>query len=170
MILLGICLVPTVNAIGVGPLELPITVEKGAETGFYRQVKVWNSLEKPIHVKASISGSIAPFITLEPEEFDLPAGPGMSSEKPSPYQYVKIIFSIPREVAESKYSGAITFTEAPTAGGQLATAISLDVAIRLNIGQMATAEFPLYITALTVILIVVLISSVVVVIVRRSYE
>ena len=161
---------PTVMAIGVGPMELPIEVEKGAETSFYRRVKVWNSLERPIHVKASVSGSIAPFITLEPEEFDLAAGPGMSSESPSPHQYVKVIFSIPREVAESKYSGAITFTEAPSEGGTLATAIALDVVVNLNIGAMATAEFPAYITGLTVVLVIVLISSVVVNIVRRYRE
>jgi len=167
MVLLGICLVSTVNAIGVGPMELPIDVEKGAETSFYKQIKVWNSLERPVHVKASISGSIAPFVTLEPEEFDLAAGPGMSSEKPSPSQYVKVIFSIPRGIAESQYSGVITFTESPSQGGNLATAVALDVVIKLNIGSMAKAEFPLYITALTVILTIVLISSIVLVMVRR---
>lgn len=170
MVLLGICLVPTVKAIGLGPTQLGVTVEKGAETSFTRNILVWNSLETPLHVKATVSGSIAPFIKLEPEEFDLAAGPGMSSEKPSPSQYVVVTFSIPREVAESKYTGTITFSEAPTQGGTLATAIALDVGVKLNIGTMAKAKFPVYVTALIVILTIMLISSVVVVIMRRYYE
>jgi len=173
MVLLGICLVPTVNALGVGPLSLDISVEKGAETGFTRNLKVWNSLEKPTHVKATISGPISEFITLEPEEFDLPAGPGVMSGKPSPYQYVRVIFDIPREIPESKYKGTIMFTEAPTtgdAGGTLATAVALDVGVDLTIGEMAKAQFPGYVTGLIVVLVVCLILSVVVTMMRRFNE
>jgi hypothetical protein len=166
MVLLGICLVPTIRAIGLGPTQLGVTVEKGAETTFTRNIMVWNSLEKTLHIKAAVSGSIAPFIKLDPEEFDLPAGPGLSSEKPSPSQYVVVTFSIPREVAESKYTGTITFSEAPTQGGTLATALALDVAVKLDIGSMAKAKFPIYITALIVVLTIVVISSIAVTIVR----
>ena len=170
MVLLGLCLVPTVNALGVGPLELPVSVEKGAETSFTRNIKVWNSLDKPIHVKASVSGPISEFITLEPEEFDLPAGPGMMSENPSPSIYVKAIFSIPREVPESQYKGTIMFTEAPTTGGNLATAVALDVGVALTIGEMAKAQFPGYVTGLIVVLVICLILSVVATMMRRYHE
>ena len=170
MVLLGLCLVPTVNALGVGPLELPVSVEKGAETSFTRNIKVWNSLNKPIYVKASVSGPISEFITLEPEEFDLPAGPGMMSEEPSPSVYVKVIFNIPREIPESEYKGTVIFTEAPTTGGNLATAVALDVGIVLTIGEMAKAQFPVYVTGLIVVLVVCLILSLVVSVMRRYHE
>lgn len=167
MVLVGFCLVSAVNALGLGPLKLDITVEKGKETELVEYIGVLNPETKPIHVTASVTGSIAEFITVEPQEFDMPAGPGIGTGEPRPSQDVKVIFKMPREIPGNRYTGEIVFTQQPVEGGVLGAAVQLGVKVNLNIGQMAVAEFPTYITGLTVILVILLISSVVVVIMRR---
>jgi len=158
---MSICLVGTVNALGASPSSLDLTVEKGKETEFVEYIQVANSDTKPIHVIGSVSGSISEFILIEPSEFDLPAGPGAHSTQASPYKFIKIIFTIPREVSESKYSGEILFTEKPKAGGVLGTAVQLGVGVNLNIGTMAKVEFPIYVTAMMIVLVLVIILSIV---------
>ncbi|MDI6826295.1 MAG: hypothetical protein QMD36_03855 [Candidatus Aenigmarchaeota archaeon] len=158
--LIDICLVPTVKALDISPLSLDITVEKGKETEITSNVQVLNSDNKPIHVVGSVSGSVAQFITLDPQEFDIPAGPGAHSELASPYQYVTVIFKVPREVPESIYTGKILFKEMPTAGGVLTTSVQLGINVNLRIGTMATAEFPVYVNAMLAILVLVLIISI----------
>lgn len=170
MILVSICLVSTVNALGLGPLKLDITIEKGKETELVEYIGVLNPETKPIHVTASVTGPIAEFVTLEPQEFDMPAGPGIGTGNPRPAQDVKVIFKIPRELPENRYTGEIVFTQSPIEGGVLGTAVQLGVKVNLNIGTMAQAEFPLYITTMMIVLVIVLIASIVVVNVRRYYE
>ncbi|MDI6826298.1 MAG: hypothetical protein QMD36_03870 [Candidatus Aenigmarchaeota archaeon] len=161
LVLIGICLVPTVYALGLSPLELNIQVEKGKETEVVQNIQVSNPSENPIHIVGSVSGSVAQFITLDPQEFDLPAGPGLKSPDPRPYQYVTVTFKIPREVPETKYTGEILFTQQPVAGGMIGTAAQLGVAVRLTIGTMAAAEFPVYVNAMLAILILSLIISII---------
>ncbi len=151
-----ICLVPTVNALGVGPLSLDVSVEKGKETVFTQNIQVLNSETRPIHVTVSVSGPISEFVTIEPKEFDMPAGPGPMSLEPRPYKNVKVIFRIPREISASNYKGQILFTEQPTKGGTLATSVQLGVSVNLNVGKMAEARFPSYINAMTGLLIVLM--------------
>ena len=95
-----ICLVSAVKALGLGPLSMEITVERGKETIISRNIQVSNSDPRPIHVIATVTGSIAQFVTVEPKEFDLPAGPGMHSPGPSPYKTVKVVIKVPREVSQ----------------------------------------------------------------------
>ena len=161
LVLLSICLVPTVYALGISPLSLDITVEKGKETEITSNVQVLNADSRPIHVISSVSGTVAQFITLDPQEFDIPAGPGAHSDLPSPYQYVNVNFKIPREVPETKYTGKIMFKEVPTAGGVLSTSVQLAINVNLNIGTMAAAEFPIYVNAMLVILVLFLIISII---------
>lgn len=170
MALVGICLVSTVNALGLGPLKLDITIEKGKETELVEYIGVLNPETKPIHVTASVTGSIAEFVIVDPQEFDMPAGPGIGTGEPRPAQDVKVIFKIPRELPENKYTGEIVFTQQPVEGGVLGTAVQLGVKVDLNIGQMAKAEFPLYVTIMIVVLVIALIASIVMVNVRRYYE
>jgi hypothetical protein len=154
--------VPTVYALGVSPLSLDIPVEKGKETEVVQNVQVSNPSENPIHIVASVSGSVAQFITLDPKEFDLPPGPGLKSEEPRPYQYVTVTFKIPREVPETKYTGEILFTQQPVAGGMIGTAAQIGVAVKLTIGSMAPAEFPVYVNAMLAILVLFLVISIIV--------
>ena len=160
LVLMGIFLVSTVNAVGISPLELKINVEKGKETELLKYIQLINSDTNPIHVTATVSESISQFITLEKTEFDLLAGPGMHSDLASPYQYVKVDFKIPRELPQSKYTGEILFTEQTTKGGMLATATQVGVTVELTIGKMAKAVFPMYMNALLVILVLVLFFSI----------
>ncbi len=170
MILVSICLVSTVNALGLGPLSLDINLEKGKETDLVEYIGVLNPETKPIHVTASVVGSIADFVTLDPQEFDMPAGPGIGTGNPRPSQDVKVVFKIPRELSENKYNGEIVFTQQPVEGGVLGTAVQLGVKVNLNIGNVAKAEMPIYITGLTVVLIIFLIATIVVNILRRYNE
>jgi len=170
MFLLGICLVPTVNALTISPDHIDINAEKGKEIETTEYIQISNSAETPIHVYASISGLISEFITLENNEFDLPAGPGSHSGLPRKIQDVKLIINIPREVPESQYSGEVTFTEQPTSGGVLGTSVQLGVGVTLNIGRMAKVEFPIYITVLIFVLIIIIIISIVNERARRSNE
>ena len=170
MVLVSICLVSTVNALGLGPLRLDITIEKGKETDLIEYIAVLNPEPNPIHVTASVTGSMAEFVTIDPQEFDMPAGPGIGTGKPRPAQDVKVIIKLPRELPEDKYTGEIVFTQQAVEGGVLGASVQLGVKVNLNIGQMAAAEMPAYITVLTVVLVIVLISSVVVNIVRRYRE
>jgi hypothetical protein len=160
MLLMEILLVSTVNAIGISPIELKINVEKGKETELSKYVQVLNSDTNPIHIVATVTGSVSQFITLEKTEFDLPAGPGMHSDLASPYQYVKINFKIPRELTQSKYTGEILFTEKSPNTGMLTTAVQTGVAVELTIGKMAKAVFPMYMNVLLFILILLLIFSI----------
>jgi len=153
--------VPSVYALGLSPLELDITVEKGKETEVVKNIQVSNPSEDPIHIVGSVSGTVAQFITLDPIEFDLPTGPGLKSTDPRPYKYVTVVFKVPREVSETKYNGEIIFTQQPVAGGMIGTAAQLGVAVRLNIGTMAAAEFPIYVNAMLVILVLFLIISII---------
>jgi len=150
----------TVNAVGISPTELKINVEKGKETELLKYVQVLNSDINPVHITATVTGSVAQFITLEKIEFDLPAGPGMHSDLASPYQYVKVIFNIPRELSQTKYSGEILFTEKTTKSGMLTTAAQTGVAVELTIGKMANAVFPMYMNILLIILFLSLIFSI----------
>lgn len=167
MILASICLVSTVKALGLGPLSLDVTIEKGKETDLVEYIGVLNPETQPIHVTASVTGPIAEFVTVEPNEFDMPAGPGIGTGKPRPSQDVKVIFKIPRELTEDKFNGEIVFTQQPVKGGVLGTAVQLGVKLNLNIGKMAKAQMPIYITILAVILVIFLIASIVISITRR---
>lgn len=159
LILISICLVSTVKAIGLSPLTMKIEVEKGKETEITREIQVTNPEQNGIHIIGSVSGPIAEFITLEPEEFDLPAGPGIHSTEARPYIWVKVNFKIPRELPQSSYKGEILFTQAPTGGGVLGASAQLGIGVTLNIGKMALAEFPPYILVMMFILLVLLILS-----------
>jgi len=162
--------VSIVEALGVGPLKIPLTVEKGKETEIVEYIQVLNSEPNPIHVVVSVSGSVSEFITIEPSEFDMPAGPGLMSREPRPTQNIRLTFNIPRELPKNKYEGEILFNQQPVGGGVIGAGIVLSTKVDLTIGKMATAEFPTYITGLTVVLVIVLISSIVLNIVRRYRE
>ncbi len=161
MILISICLVSTVYALGVGPLTLDLTVEKGKETEFFEYIGVSNPETNPIHVTASVTGSITEFITVDPQEFDMPAGPGIGTGKPRPVQDVKVIFKMPREVPETVYTGEIVFTQQAIGGGVIGASAQLGVTVKLTIGKMAKAVFPMYMNALIIILVIVLIVSII---------
>jgi hypothetical protein len=161
MIVISICLVSTVNAIGLGPLELPITVEKGKETQLVEYISVSNAETTPIHVTASVTGSIVDFITVDPQEFDMPAGPGLGTGKPRPVQDVKVIFKMPREVTKDEYTGEIVFTQKAVEGGVLGVSPQLGVVVKITIGEMAKAVFPTYMNAFIIVLIIVLIVSII---------
>jgi len=150
-----------VKAIGVGPQELILTVDRGKETVVARTIQVLNSDTKPIHVIATVTGSIAQFVTIEPKEFDLPAGPGLHSFEPAPYRTVKVIFNVPKEVTQNKYTGEILFTEKPVKGGTIATAAQVRVRLELNIGSIAQAQFPTYLNVRVAILIILMLTSII---------
>ncbi len=160
LVVMGFLLFSTVDAVGISPTELKINIEKGKETELLKYIQVINSDTTPLHITATVTGSVSQFITLEKTEFDLPAGPGMHSELASPYQYVKVNFRIPRELPQSKYTGEILFTEQATKGGMLTTAAQTGVAVELTIGKMAKAVFPMYINILLLILILSLVISI----------
>jgi len=161
MTLVFVCLASTVNAIGVSPLHLDLTTERGKETKIVHNIQVLNSEEIELYVTASVSGSIAEFATIEPREFVLPAGPGIHSTKARPFKYVTITFTIPREVEKSNYKGEILFTEKPTTGGVLATALQVPVTVNLDIGTVAPAEFPIYVNIMVFLLVVSIVLSIV---------
>ena len=160
-----ICLVififlPTITlAIGLSPLHLDFEIERGKETELLQNIQVLNPEEKPLHVTATATGSIAQFVTIDPEDFDLPPGPGPLSTKGRPYQFVAVKFIIPRELPESNYKGEILFTEQPTTGGVLGTAVQLGVTVNLRIGTVAPAEFPEYVTIMVSLLFLCIILS-----------
>ena len=156
-----ICLVSSVNALGVGPTHIDITIEKGKEVLETRNIQLLNSDTKPIHVTGSITGPIAQFITLEPSEFDLPAGPGAHSTDPRPYSYVKAIIKIPRELSENQYNGEILFTQRPIEGGVLGASAQIGVRVNLSIGNIAEAVFPVYINVMIFLLIILLLVSII---------
>lgn len=160
LVLMEILLESAVNAVGISPTELKVNVEKGKETEFQKYIQLLNSDVNPIHVTATVTGSVSQFITMEKTEFDLPAGPGMHSDLASPYQYVKVTFKIPRELPNSKYTGEILFTEKATKGGVLSTASQTNVVVQLTIGSMAKAVFPMHMNALLLILILSLVFSI----------
>jgi hypothetical protein len=161
MTFLVLCLASAVNALGVSPLHLDITVERGKETQIVHNIQVLNSEETPLHVTASATGSIAQFATIEPKEFDIDAGPGAFSTKARPFKYVTVTFTLPREVPESNYKGEILFTERPTTGGVLGTALQIPVTVNLKIGTVAPAKFPSYVTLMVVLLALVIILSII---------
>jgi hypothetical protein len=151
----------TVNALTISPDHVDIPVEKGKEVQMSEYIQISNSATDPIHVYASVSGPISQFISLEKNEFDLPAGPGSHSGLPRKSEFVKLIINVPREVPQSKYSGEVTFTEQPTTGGVLGTSVQLGVKVNLNIGSMAKAKFPIYVTIMIIMLIILIILSIV---------
>ena len=159
LLLIGLLLVPTVNSIGLGPLNLDITVEKGKETEIVQSIQVSNPEEKEIRVAASVTGAVAQFITLDPKEFTLPAGPGIHSIDPRPSKYVLVTFKIPREITEKQYTGEIIFTQQPIEGGVLGASAQLGVTVKITIGEMANAVFPTYINLLIILSVIVLITS-----------
>ena len=167
LVIMSICLVSTVNALGIGPLKISLTVEKGKETEIVEYIQVLNSEPNPIHVVVAVSGPISEFITIEPNEFDMPAGPGLYSTKPRPTQNIKLTFNIPREVSKNNYEGEILFNEQPVKGGVIGAGVTLGTKVDLTIGEMAQAEFPMYIAGMVIILVIMLISSIVVSIMRR---
>jgi len=174
LILFSVYLIPTVNAIGLSPLSLDITTEKETET--VRSIEVTNPSENPIHITGTVSSSLEEFITLEPEEFDLPAGPGIMNPGTRPSKYVTVKFNIPKEVSESTYTGEIVFTQQPVGGGTLGAAAQLGIPVKLTLGKierrgrMVETEFPLYIHILIVVLIFTLILTLIPFIYRRSTE
>lgn len=170
LVLVSFCLVSAVQALGIGPLQISISVEKGKETEIVEYIQVLNSKPNPIHVVVSVSGPVSEFLTVEPTEFNMPAGPGLFSKEPRPTQNIKLTFNIPREVSGNKYDGQILFNEKPVEGGVIGAGVALSSNVELTIGTMAEAEFPMYITGLTIVLIIVLISSVAITVMGRYRE
>ena len=160
ILLMEICLVSSVQALGVGPTHLDVTVEKGKEIEITRYVQVSNPDTNPLSITGAVTGSVSEFITLEPSEFDLPPGPGIMTTDPVPYNYVKVIIKVPREVSEYKYMGEILFTEKPITGGVLVTSAQLGVRVNLNIGKVAEAVFPVYINGMIFLLVILLMVSI----------
>jgi len=156
-----ICLVSSVNALGVGPTHIDITIEKGKEVLETRNIQLLNSDTQPIHITGTVTGSIAQFITLEPSEFDLPAGPGAHSTEPRPYKYVKAIIRIPRELPKNQYTGEILFTQKPIEGGVLGASAQIGVRVNLSIGNIAEAVFPVYINVMIFLLVILLLVSII---------
>ena len=167
LLIVWICLFVSVNAIGVGPQELELTVERGKETVISRTIQVLNSDTHPLRIKASVSGSISQFVSISPEVFTLPAGPGLHSLEPSPYKTVKVTFNIPREVSAKKYTGQILFTEEPVKEGMISTAAQVRVKLSLTIGNIAQAEFPNYVNVLMGVLVLLLSVSIIIWQVKR---
>jgi hypothetical protein len=161
IILVSLCLVSTVNALGLGPLSLNLNIEKGKETEFAQYISVTNPETNSIHITASVTGEIADFVTLDPQEFDMPAGPGGGSDQPRPLQDVKVIFKMPRELPKTEYSGQIVFTQKAISGGVIGASAQLAVRVKITIGQMAKATFPMYMNALIIVLIIVLIVAII---------
>ena len=154
---MGIFLVPSVYGLGVGPLSIDIVAERGKETEIIRDIAVTNPAKNPIHITGTVTGTISEFVTLSPNEFELEAGPGITTTAPRPYKYVLVRIRIPREVPENSYTGQIIFTERPTTGGVLGTSAQLGVRVNLNIGTIADAVFPMYINIMIGLLVVLMI-------------
>ena len=159
MVITGIFLVPTVYSLGVGPLSIDITVERGKESLITKDIAVTNPSTHPIHISGDVTGTVSEFVTISPKEFDLEAGPGIMSGAARPYKYVIVTMRIPREVSENRYTGEVVFTERPTTGGVLGTAAQLGVRVNLNIGTLANAVFPMYINIMIGLLVVLLVVS-----------
>jgi hypothetical protein len=165
---MSIYLVSTVEALGIGPLKISLSVEKGKETEIVEYIQVLNSEPNPIHVVVTVSGEISQFITVEPSDFSMSAGPGLYSEEPRPSQNIKLTFKVPREVSKNKYDGEILFNEQPVGGGVLGAGVVLGTKVNLNIGKVATAQFPMYIDALLIILVLLLCVSIIYKMMRRN--
>ena len=161
IVLMEICLVSSVKALGVGPTHIELTIEKGNEILETRNIQLLNSDTQSIHITGSVTGPIAQFITLDPNEFDLPAGPGAHSTEPRPYKYVKAIIRIPRELPENQYTGEILFTQRPIEGGVLGASAQIGVRVTLTIGKIAKAVFPAYIIAMIILLVIILLVSII---------
>jgi hypothetical protein len=161
MVLISIFLVSTVNALGVGPSDLTINVEKGKETDLVQYISVSNPETNPIHITSSVNGPISEFVTVDPQEFDMPAGPGMGSMESRPFQDIKVIFKMPRELSKSEYSGQILFTQKAVEGGVLGASPQLSVSVKIIVGSMAKAVFPMYMNVVMIILIIFLIVSII---------
>jgi hypothetical protein len=160
LLLMGICLATIVNAIGLSPLSMDITVEKGKEVEVVRNIQVSNPEENPIRISTHVTGSVADLITVQPDTFELPAGPGIRSSEARPYTWVTVNFKIPREVKQSTYTGEIIFTQQPILGGTMGVSAELGIGVKLNIGQMAIAEFPPYILVMMFVMVVLLVLSI----------
>ena len=166
-LLMGICSIQTVDALGVGPTHIDITVDKGSEIEVIRSIQLINSETNPIHITGSVIGPIGQFINLEPNEFDLPAGPGAMSTDPRPYQYVRAVIRVPRELPENLYNGEIVFTQSPVEGGVLGASAQIGVRVTLTIGKMTEAFFPTYINAMIFLLLILLALSVILTVRRK---
>lgn len=140
----------------MGPLSIELLVSKGAETTVERTIGVSNSATRPIHVTLTPTGDIASWIKLEPQEFDLPAGPGPDSHEANPYVRIKLTFTIPRDVEEGIYKGDIIANEAPIGGGVLSAGVALSTAVTVTVGEISTPAFPFYVNALIALLIFML--------------
>ena len=149
-----------VKAITVSPPSITLTLEKGKEMKITKYIQVLNSAPEEVHVVCGVSGSISKFITLDPKEFDLPAGPGAHSKLPRPYKYVKVTFRIPREIEKSEYDGLIMFKERISTRGMLQPSIENDVKVELKVGKVAEAEFPPYVNVLVLSLLILLVFSI----------
>lgn len=168
MILISVCLVSTVNALGVGPMSLDLTIEKGKETDLVQYITVSNPETNPIHITASVTGSIAEFVTVDPQEFNMPAGPGIGTGKPRPVQDVKVIFKMSRELPKNEYNGEIVFTQKAVEGGVLGASAQLGVTVKITIGTMAKAVFPIYMNVFIIVLIIFLIVSIILYLKRKK--
>jgi len=155
-----ICLVSFVKALGVGPTRIDLTIERGKEVLETKNIQLLNSDTQPIHITGSVTGPIAQFITLDPSEFDLPAGPGPHSRESRPYQYVKAVIRLPRELPEDQYTGEILFTQSPIGGGVLGASAQIGVKVNLSIEKIAEAVFPDYINGMIVFLVIFLLVSI----------
>ena len=155
-----ICLVSSVKALGVGPTRIDLTIERGKEVLETKNIQLLNSDTQPIHITGSVTGPIAQFITLDPSEFDLPAGPGPHSRESRPYQYVKAVIRLPRELPEDQYTGEILFTQSPIGGGVLGASAQIGVKVNLSIEKIAEAVFPDYINGMIVFLVIFLLVSI----------
>jgi hypothetical protein len=124
----------------------------GAETTLERYIGVTNPEENPVHITMIPSGITASFVTVNPASFDLPAGPGVHSSDPRPYQNVKVTIKVPRDVEEGVYTGSIIVNQAPVGGGVIGAATQLGVDIKLTVGSLAPPVFPTYVIALMVVL------------------
>jgi hypothetical protein len=140
----------------MGPLSIELFVPKGVETTVERTIGVSNSAIRPIHVTLAPTGNIASWVKLEPQEFDLPAGPGPDSHEANPYVRVKLTFTIPRDVEEGVYKGDVIANEAPTGGGVLSAGVALSTAATITVGKIGMPAFPFYVNALIAILIFML--------------
>lgn len=149
-----ICLVSSVQALGLGPTHLDVTVERGKEAEIIEKIQLINPEPIPVHITGSVTGPISEFITLEPIEFDLPAGPGLHSENPNPYKNVQAIIKVPRELSEDQYNGEIVFTQQPITGGVLGTAVQLGVRVTLNVEEIPETVYYTYLAGLIALLMI----------------
>jgi hypothetical protein len=102
----SIVFIPRINALGVSPVNLNVNVEIGKKNQLNNVIQVYNSIANTIHVIASISSDIydiSNLITLEPTEFDIPAGPGTT-------QNINLIIDGTNVTKKRVYTGKINFT------------------------------------------------------------